>query len=57
MSLFYLLPVLLLLGIVYFIVMSRRHHGRIDNTGTEGRPDETEPPGLSGPEQHRHRDG
>jgi hypothetical protein len=49
---YFFVPLLLLLGVVFLVVMLRRNRGR---GSIGGRPDITEPPELRGPEQRKQR--
>jgi len=57
MSQIVFIPLIVVLGAVFLILMSRRHRSRPagPDDGTGGRPDETERPELRGDTQHRER--
>lgn len=56
MNLLYILPVVIVVGVVFLVFMNRRSRPPLGpDNGTGGRPDETETPELRGPEQHRRR--
>lgn len=56
MNLVVIVPVVLVLGLIYVLWISRRTRGRGGpGTGVTGRPDVLEPQELTGPEEYKRR--